>query len=365
MQAQPGRATRTVGTTGKEEMMNLPMQSQPPRAESKHPDVLYVSHADALALLSVEQTMRICEDVFHMHARGSVFPPLMPSFKLDDDEFHNHWHVKSVLLKDVPVTGVRLYNYYDDGDRNTVGNLDCARYVVLTDPRTGHALAMVDEHLSYAWRSAAAAVVPSKWVAPAEPRVLGLVGAGTMCAGVLECLATLYKFEEVRVTSRRAESREGFARKWSEKLGINVRPVETNEEVVRGADIAVGGTTSADVMIYDEWVKPGALVISLARQQFELAGFARMDKVIVDGWDLNMKNHYFRKMVDTGLFSREQLHAEIAEVVSGAKPGRERADERILVHTTGLVSQDVAIAHWLFEQAKATGRGIWLPAARE
>jgi ornithine cyclodeaminase len=350
---------------GSEEMMNLSIKSQPPRAESEHPDVLYVSHADALALLSVEQTMSICEDVFRMHARGSVFPPVMPSFKLDDAEFHNHWHVKSVLLKDVPVTGVRLYNYYDDGDRNTVGTLDCARYVVLTDPRTGHALAMVDEHLSYAWRSAAAAVVPAKWVGPAEPKVLGLVGAGTMCAGVLECLATLYRFDEVRVTSRRAESREAFARHWSEKLGISVRAVDTNEEVVRGADIAVGGTTSADVMIYDDWVKPGALVISLARQQFELAGFARMDKVIVDDWDLNMKNHYFRKMVDTGLFAREQLHAEIAEVVSGAKPGREREDERILVHTTGLVSQDVAIAHWLFEQAKATGRGIWLPAARE
>jgi ornithine cyclodeaminase/alanine dehydrogenase-like protein (mu-crystallin family) len=343
----------------------LAITTQPPKADTEHPDVLFVSHDDALALLSVEQTMRICEDVFLMHARGSVYPSVMPSFKLDDAEFHNHWHVKSVLLRDVPVTGVRLYNYYDDGVRNTVGTLDCARYVVLTDPRTGHALAMVDEHLSYAWRSAAAAVVPSKWVGPAEPRILGLVGAGTMCAGVLECLATLYHFDEVRVTARRAESREAFARKWSDKLGILVRPVETNEEVVRGADIAVGGTTSADVMIYEEWVKPGALVISLARQQFELAGFSRMDKVIVDDWDLNMKNHYFKKMVDGGLFNRAQLHAEISEVVSGAKQGRERADERILVHTTGLVSQDVAIAHWLYEKAKTTGRGIWLPAARE
>lgn len=345
--------------------MNLPIKSQPLRVEADHPDVLYVSHADALALLSVEQTLRICEDVFLMHARGSVFPPVMPSFKLDDAEFHNHWHVKSVLLKDVPVTGVRLYNYYDDGDRNTVGTLGCARYVLLTDPRTGHALAMVDEHLSYAWRSAAAAVVPCKWVGPAEPKILGLVGVGTMCAGVLECLATLYQFDEVRVTSRRTESREAFARKWSDRLGVLVRAVETNEEVVRGADIAVGGTTSADVMIYEEWVKPGAVVISLARQQFDLPGFARMDKVIVDDWDLNMKNHYFKKMVGDDLFSRERLHAEISEVVSGKKTGRERPEERILVHTTGLVSQDVAIAHWLFEQAKASGRGVWLPTARE
>ena len=333
--------------------------------EAKHPDVLFVSHADCVKLLSVDETMRICEDVFKMHARGSVSPPIPPAFKLDDEKFHNHWHVKGVLLKDIPITGVRLYNYYDDGDYNTVGRLDCNRYIVLSDPRTGHALAFVDEHLSYGWRSAAAAVVPLKRVGPAHPKILGLVGVGSMCTGVLQCLASLYRFDEVRVASRRRETREAFAHAWSERLGVPVRAVDANEEAARGADIIVGGTTSADVMIYEEWVKPGAVVISLARQQFELAGFAKMDKVIVDDWELNMRNFHFKKMVADGLFSREQLHADIPQLVSGQKAGRERADERILVHTTGLVSQDVAIAHWLYEQARARGMGIWLPAARE
>jgi ornithine cyclodeaminase len=339
--------------------------SASPNPPSRHPDVLFVSYADCVELLTVKDTMRICEEVFRMHARGSVFPPTPPAFKLDDDEFHNHWHVKSVLLKEIPVTGVRFYNYYDDGERNNVGGLDCNRYVALSDPRTGHALALVDEHLSYGWRSAAAAVVPSKWVGPVKPKVLGLIGVGSMCTGVLQCLAALYKFDEVRVSSRRKDSREAFAREWSAKLDVPIRAVDSNEEVARGADIVVGGTTSAEVMIYEEWIKPGALVISLARQQFELAGFAKMDKVIVDDWNLNMRNHYFRTMVDGGLFSREQLHAEIAQLADGSKPGRERAEERILVHTTGLVSQDIAICHWIYEQAKASGMGITLPAARE
>ena len=329
-----------------------------------HPDVLFISHADCAELLTVEETMRICENVFLMHARGTVVPPIPPAFKLDDNDFHNHWHVKGVLLKEIPITGARLYNYYDDGAANNVGGLDCCRYIVLSDPRTGHALAIVDEHLGYRWRSAAATVVPFKWVGPTFPKVLGLVGAGSMCAGILECLSTLYRFEEVRVASRTRQSREDFARNWGERLGIRIVPVDSNEAAVRGADIAVGGTTSADVMVYEEWVKPGAVVISVARQQFELAGFQRMDKVIVDSWELNMHNHFFRKMVDERLFSREQLHAEIAELVSGKKASREHADERILIHTTGLVSQDVAIAHWIFARAKAAGMGIVLPTAR-
>ena len=74
--------------------------------------VLFVSHQDTLALLDVEAALRVCEQVYLMHARGSVALSSPPSFKLDvADGFHNHWHVKSVFLKDIPATGVRLYNY--------------------------------------------------------------------------------------------------------------------------------------------------------------------------------------------------------------------------------------------------------------
>jgi alanine dehydrogenase len=343
----------------------VPVDAKATTTPTRHPDPLFVSHADCQKILTIEDTMRICEEVFRMHARGTVSPPIPPAFKLDDDEFNNHWHVKGVLLSEIPVTGVRLYNYYDDGATNSVGRLDCNRYVILSDPRTGHALAFVDEHLSYGWRSAAAAVVPMKWVGPENPKILGLIGVGSMCTGVMQCLTTTYKFDEIRITSRRKESREAFAKKWSQELGLPVRSCDSNEEVVRGTDIVVGGTTSSEVMIREAWVKPGAVVISLARQQFELSGFAKMDKVIVDDWDLNMRNHYFRKMVDEGLFSREQLHADIPQITTGQRKGRERCDERILIHTTGYVSQDIAISHWIYEQAKARSMGITLPAARE
>src|SRR5262249_55275631 len=225
--------------------------------------VLFVPYQDTLALLSVEDALRICEEVYGMHARGSVVWSSPASFKLDVAEgFNNHWHVKSALLKDIPTTGVRIYNYYDDGVRNTVGGLDCTRYIVLSDPHSGKATAIVDEHWSYAVRSTAAATIACKWVGPRNPKVLGLVGIGTMGTNALRCLATMYSFEEVRCTSRRRETREAFVRKWSEELGIPVMPKDSVEEVVRGADIAVGGTTSGDIVSREEWLKPGATFIS-------------------------------------------------------------------------------------------------------
>jgi ornithine cyclodeaminase len=330
-------------------------------------DVLFVPYADTLDLLTVEDAMAACEEVYRMHARGSIQWSDPPAFKMDTAEgFNNHWHVKAALLKEVPITGVRLYNYFDDGVRNTVGALDCTRYVVLSDPRTGHAVAIVDEHWTYAIRSTAAAIAPLKWMGPldrSQPLVLGLVGIGTMGVNALRCLLTLYKFKEIRCTSRRPETREVFCRKWSAELGIPVIAKDTIEEVVRGADIAVGGTTSSEIMTRAEWLKPGATFVSLARRELDPAGWASMDKVVIDSWVFNSIQKEFKRMVETGQFTREQLHGEIQDVISGAKPGREREDERILVHTTGLVSQDVMMAHIVHQKAKARGGGMRLPAA--
>lgn len=326
--------------------------------------ILFVPYRDTLELLSIADAMQVCEQVYGMHARGSVVLSSPPSFKLDVAEgFHNHWHVKSVFLKELPATGVRTYNYYDDGLRNTVGALDNTRLIILSDPTSGAPLAIVDEHWSYAIRSAAAATLACKWVGPKNPKVLGLVGVGTMGLNSLRCLLTLYKFEEIRCTSRRPETRAAFAAKWSKELGIPVLAKSSIEEVVRGADIAVGGTTSGDIVTRELWLKPGATFISLARRELDPAGWAKMDKVVIDSWEFNMLQREFRRMVDGGLFSRAQLHAEIHELVAGTTSGRERDDERILIHTTGLVSQDVALAHFIYRRALERGRGLWLPAA--
>jgi alanine dehydrogenase len=330
-----------------------------------HPDLLFVPYQDSIELLTVEDAMRICEEVYRMLARGTVDHSKPPSFKLDvADGFNNHWHVKAALLKEVPTTGVRFYNYYDDGKRNTVGYLECARYVFLTDPKTGQGLALVDEHWSYGLRSGAASTLACKWLAPAQPRILGLVGIGAMGTNALSCLSKLFRFEEIRCTSRRPETREAFAKLWSPKLNTPVRPCDTIEEVVRGADIAVGGTTSSDVMTREEWLKPGSLFISLARRELDPDGWLRMDKIVLDSWEMNMHMPVFRSMAEKGQITRDRVYAEIQEIVSGKKPGRTSPEERILIHTTGLVAHDIALAHHIFVQAKEKGCGIKLPAAR-
>jgi ornithine cyclodeaminase len=179
----------------------------------------------------------------------------------------------------------------------------------------------------------------------------------------LRCLRHLYRFDEIICTSRRKDTREAFAAKWSKTLGVPVRPLDSVEEVVCNADIAIGGTTRTDIVSREPWVQRGATFVSLARREMDPAGWARFDKVVIDDWDCNMTMRDFRAMIETGVFSRERLHADIGEVVAGLKSGRERDDERILLHTTGMVSQDVGIAWRIYQKAADQGLGIPLPTA--
>ena len=330
---------------------------------SNREGVLFVPYADTVDLLTVKEALRITEDVYRMQGEGSVMASSPPSFKLDVGEpFHNHWHVKCALLKEIPITGVRLYNYFDDGDSNTVGQLECGRYIILADPNTGTNKAIVEEHWTYAIRSAAATLLPLKWLGPNNPRIIGLVGVGTMATNALRCLMELYDgFEEIRCTSRRPETREAFATKWSEKLGIKIVPMGSIEEVVSGADIGIGGTTSDEIMCRETWLKSGATYVSFTRREFEPEGWTKLDKVVVDSWEMNMKMKHFRNSAESGVFTRDNLHGEIHQLVRGQVPGRESDTERNLIHTTGLVAHDLAMCHYVYEKALEKGLGIRLP----
>jgi ornithine cyclodeaminase/alanine dehydrogenase-like protein (mu-crystallin family) len=62
-------------------------------------------------------------------------------------------------------------------------------------------------------------------------------------------------------------------------------------------------------------------------------------------------------MYKEGELSDDDVHANLAELIVGSKPGRERADERIYFNAVGLAYVDVAIAMAMYERAKEAGMG--------
>ena len=160
--------------------------------------------------------------------------------------------------------------------------------------------------------------------------MLGHIGARGTAYWNVRLLAHLFELDEIRVHSRRPESREAFAAQLERDLGRPVRVCDDWESVVRGADIVVEAARleQPEPMLRTEWIEPGALVVPYGTMSaVELSLTDIMDKLVVDDWGQCRSGPFgsLRAHVEAGRLSEETLHAELGEIVAGRKPGRESA----------------------------------------
>ena len=205
----------------------------------------------------------------------------------------------------------------------------------------------------------------AQYLARPDSKILGHIGARGSAWWNVTMLDDLFHFDEIRVTSQRQSSRDDFAQRLSEHLGKPVRSVASSEEALKGADIMVEASrlTSPTVLLQTEWVTPGSFVVPYGTvSAVELSLTSVMDKIVVDDWGQASAGQFgaLRRHVDTGLLTRDTLHAELGEIVAGLRPGRERPDERILLWHRGLSTTDVAVAHHIWQRAEAESIGTVL-----
>ncbi len=61
--------------------------------------------------------------------------------------------------------------------------------------------------------------------------------------------------------------------------------------------------------------------------------------------------------VSEGAITKEHLYAELGEIITGKKAGRENNDEITVFKSNGLAIQDVATAKLIYDKALAVGIG--------
>jgi alanine dehydrogenase len=271
-----------------------------------------------------------------------------------------------VLRGAVPdLAGVKVVGDYVDN--HCLGLPSELALLLLMDPATGVPVAVLDATAITEMRTGAVTAIGAEHLARRDARVLGHVEArGTAYWNVRLVCRVLPGLEVVRVHSRRAESREAFARRLSADLHREVRAVDSWEGCLRGADVLVEATrlTRPEPLLLSAWVAPGALVIPYGTiSAVELDLTDRIDKIVVDDWGQAGVGPLgsLRAHVDSGRLSEANLHAELGQIVSGARPGRERADERILFWHRGLSITDIALGQTILAKAQAQGIGTNLP----
>jgi ornithine cyclodeaminase len=267
-----------------------------------------------------------------------------------------HFNVLRGVVHPLGLAGVKVVG--DFVNNHKVGLPSELALLNLFDPATGAPKAILDATSLTSMRTGAMTALGGKYLARKSSKVLGHIGARGTAYWNVRLLNYLFDFDEIRVHSKREESRQAFAQRLSSDLGKPVRAVASWEECVHGADILVEASrlTEPQPLLKTKWIKPGALVIPFGTMSaVELSLTDIMSKVVVDDWGQCRKGLPFgalRKHVDLDKITEQNLHAELGQIVAKLRPGRENDQETILFWHRGLSISDIALGHAMLERAK-------------
>jgi ornithine cyclodeaminase len=277
-----------------------------------------------------------------------------------DPAFRGHFNVLRGYVAPMGLAGVKIVgDYVDNYKRGLPSEMALLN---LFDPRTGMPVALIDATAITEMRTGAVTAIGAKHLARRDARVLGHVGARGTAYWNVRLLDRLFGFQEIRVHSWRKESREAFAATLARDLGKPVTATEDWESCIKGADIVVEASRleKPTPLLKTEWIKQGALVVPYGTMSaVELSLTDIMAKIVVDDWGQcrTGKLGALRAHVEAGKLSEKTLHAELAEIVTGKKPGRERENETNLFWHRGLSLSDIALGHAMLQKAQRMGVG--------
>ncbi len=275
-----------------------------------------------------------------------------------DPQFDGHFNVLRGYVAPLEYAGVKIvgdfYNNYkqDLPSEMALLNLFC--------PRTGKPKAVIDAAGLTDMRTGAVTALGAKWLAPEQPRVLGHIGARGTAYWNVYLLDHLFDFDEIRVHSRREQSRNAFAQKLSQDLNKKVIATENWQDCLEAADIMVEASRLPEPtpLFKTQWVKPGSLVIPYGTMSSLPLDFVdQIDKFVMDDLGQMRAGHLgaLRPHIDAGKISEQSFYAEIGEIVAGLKPGRESSDETILFWHRGLATSDIALGAYMLKKARDLG----------
>jgi ornithine cyclodeaminase len=324
--------------------------------------VLLLNNDEVAALLPMgeciplmhEALVSLAEGLVHQPLRTIVRPPgaagimgLMPSYS---SGAHPAFGLKAICV--FPGNAARGKDSHQGA-------------VLLFSAESGELLAVINASAVTAVRTAAVSGVATRALAREDVGDLCVIGAGVQARSHIEAMSHVGRIRRCRVASRRVESAHKLADELRGSYTFPVEAAETVEAALRGADLVVTATNSAESLVRREWIAEGAhlnAVGACTPNSRELDGATvAASSLFVDSVEstVNEAGDYLRA-IQEGVIGPGHIRAELGEVLRGTKPGRTSAEEITLFKSLGLGVEDLAAAEYLYRKAKETGAGTWV-----
>ena len=200
--------------------------------------ILYLSNEDVKKVLDLGRAIEITEQALRDHSEGRVIWSTPEDLAIKPEQGWESW-VTGCALTTEPVAGFRIRSIKAAGGSRDVSRPPRGprRILILSDREGGEIRAIMDEDWCHAVRTAAAATVAMRVLARKGAATMAMLGAGDTARAAVPVMAKAFALKEIRVTSRTPESRQNYAKDVGQEYGLNIRPVESTEAALQGADL--------------------------------------------------------------------------------------------------------------------------------
>jgi alanine dehydrogenase len=125
--------------------------------------------------------------------------------------------------------------------------------------------------------------IGAKYLARTNASVVGMLGSGGMAKTYLEAFCAVRPIRKAKVYSPTEANRNRFCEAMTQRLQIEVVPVETAREAVRNVDILACCTDTMTPVFESEWLEPGMCVINVSAYEVPVACYELFDVAIRQG----------------------------------------------------------------------------------
>jgi ornithine cyclodeaminase len=323
------------------------------------------------------EALAAVENAFTRLAAGEAdVPPILGLFVPDR---HGEIDVKAAYIHGLPSLAVKIASGFFDN--HTWGLPSGSGLMVVLSTRTGYPQAiLLDNGYLTDVRTALAGAAAAKHLAPQQVRTLGIIGAGTQGRYQARALQLVRSFERVLVHDQSPSAVEAYVREMPALLGQGGKaagaggrggPVRVEaadpEMLVRQSDVVITCTPSHQPIVRAEWLHPGLHITAMGadipeKQELQNEVLGRASRLACDLKTQCFARGEFHHARKAGVLGDDALVAELGDLTSGRRPGRQDDDEITVCALTGVGVQDTAIALLALGRATAAGLGTAFPA---
>jgi ornithine cyclodeaminase len=325
------------------------------------PNIKILSETELRGCIALDAEAVACiEDCFLALATKDIVMPPILSFEIPD---HNgEVDVKTAYVPGLESFAIKLSPGFFDNPK--LGLPSVNGLMVLFSSRTGLVEAvLLDNGYLTDVRTAAAGAVAAKWLSREDAHSVGVIGAGVQARLQLEAVSLVREIRDARVWARDAAKAMRFADEMGGVLGIHVEACADAEAAVRGSDIVVTTTPSAEPLVQAGWLSAGQHVTAMGsdtEHKNELAPevLSQADRYVCDRQSQCAVLGELHHAVEAGLIAADASFGEMGQVIAGQAPGRLSADDITVCDLTGTGAQDTAIATLARQRAVEAGAGL-------